>query len=91
MACLAVLMDKRRRFAFREVIQSCFHDRLLVATNGPSRPLRLLVHGAVDRQSMIGNFIRVIAPQDALLIDRQLHDELRVLVLVTHHREDADG
>ena len=76
----AVLVDERWQFVLREVAQPRFHDGISVVADRPSRPLCLLVDCAMDRQCAIGHFVGVIAPHDALLIDGQLHDQLRMLI-----------
>src|SRR5262249_21008618 len=64
-------------------------DCLLVVADGPRRPLRLLVHRAVDGEGRVGHGAVVVAADHAVLVDRQLEDVVGVLLLALDHGEDA--
>ena len=86
----AIFVDQRRRFALGEIVQTGFHDGILVVTNRPRGSLRFPIDRAMDGQRAVGHFVGVISSYDTLLVDGQLHDQLRMLMLIAHEREYAE-
>ena len=65
------------------VVEAAFEHRVLVVANRPSDALRLLVDRTLDRRSAIGHGVGVIAADDSLLVDGQLHHAVGLLLAVT--------
>jgi len=87
MVGLAVLVNQNWSFAFGGVMQPGFHDGLRVPIHRPRGPLRLLVDRALKGKCVTGNFVGVVAAQDALLADRELQYQLRMLILIPDERK----
>ena len=73
---LAILeMHQRRGRVFRKIRKARFHDRPLLAFDGPGGALTLLVNHALDRLGLLGGGVLESPGDDPLLVNGKLHEE----------------
>ena len=82
-------VDQDGRLVLGQVVQARLAHRALVVSDRPGDPLRLFVHGALDENVRSTHQVRVVSPQSARLVDGQLHDVVRVGLIVLDQGENA--
>src|ERR1043165_1474502 len=58
--------------------------------DNPGRSLCFWIDRTANLLGGFGDFVGIVAAEDALLVDGKLHDQMRVLLLVADHGKDAE-
>ena len=85
----AVLVKKRWCMPFGKVAQAGFEHGIRIRSYGPCSALSLLIDCAQNGLRAIGDRIGVVASQLSSFIDRDLQNEVRVLLFILNHRENT--
>ena len=84
-------VDQRGCFIFGQIVNTGFDHIVVVITDGECRTLRVLVDRALDHLRFIRCRVGVVTSNGSLLVDSQLHGDIRFGGVVFGQGEDAEG